>query len=118
MTTTYSVVGTSVARGEGPDKVSGRAVYPADVVLPGMLWGKVLRSPFPHARIISIDTFKARALPGVHAVITGADLLDSNVGRLLRDCPVMARTACGSLAKKWPRWLPRPRRRLTRPCCS
>ena len=91
MTTTYSVVGTSVARGEGPDKVSGRAVYPADVVLPGMLWGKVLRSPFPHARIISIDTSKAKAVPGVHAVITGADLLDSNVGRLLRDCPVMAR---------------------------
>ena len=91
MTTTYSVVGTSVARAEGPDKVSGQAVYPADVVLPGMLWGKVLRSPFPHARIISIDTSRAKAMPGVHAVITGADLLDNNVGRLLRDCPVMAR---------------------------
>ena len=56
-----------------------------------MLWGKVLRSPFPHARIVSIDTSKARALPGVHAVITGQDIPDRRVGRRLRDFPVLAR---------------------------
>ena len=82
MATTYSVVGTSVTRDEGPDKVSGGAKYPADMAVPGTLSGKILRSPFPHARIISIDTSKARAFPGVHAVLTGADLpdlLDSRV---------------------------------------
>ena len=47
MVTPYSIIGKPVTRGEGPDKVSGKAVYPADIVLPGMLWGKVLRSPFP-----------------------------------------------------------------------
>ena len=56
-----------------------------------MLWGKVLRSPFPHARILNIETDTARALPGVHAVVTGADLPDRRVGRLLRDHPVLAR---------------------------
>ena len=91
MATTYSVVGTSVTRDEGPDKVSGGAKYPADVVVPGTLSGKILRSPFPHARIVSIDTSKARAFPGVHAVLTGTDLPDRPVGRLLRDCPVLAR---------------------------
>ena len=66
-------------------------MYAADVSLPGMLWGKVLRSPFPHARIVSIDTTAAKAVPGVHAVITAADLPDSLVGRRLRDMPVLAR---------------------------
>ncbi len=85
MATTYSVVGKSITRDEGPDKVSGNAVYPADVVVPGTLSGKILRSPFPHARIVSIETSKARAVPGVHAVLTGEDLPDRPVGRLLRD---------------------------------
>ena len=84
-------VGTSVTRGEGPDKVSGKAVFAADIVLPGMLWGKVLRSPFPHAKIANIDPSQAKNVPGVHAVITGEDLPDSRVGRLLRDMPVLAR---------------------------
>ncbi len=85
------VIGQSIVRGEGPDKVTGRSVFAADVTLPGMLWGKVLRSPFPHARIVSIDTTQARAVPGVHAVITAADLPDALVGRRLRDMPVLAR---------------------------
>ena len=55
------------------DKVTGRARYGADYAPPGLSWGKVLRSPHPHAKIVSIDTGKAEALPGVHAVITGAD---------------------------------------------
>ena len=91
MTAPYAVVGRSVSRQEAPDKVSGQSVYAADVRLPGMLWGKVLRSPFPHARIVSIDTSRAKQFPGVHAVITGQDIPDRRVGRLLRDCPVLAR---------------------------
>jgi len=91
MATSYSTVGQPVARGEGPDKVSGKAVYPADILLPGMLWGKVLRSPFAHARIIHIDVSKARMVRGVHAVLTGSDLPHRRVGRMLRDTPVLAR---------------------------
>ena len=48
--TTYAVVGTPVTREDGPEKVSGRTCYAGDLRLPGMLWGKVLRSPFPHTR--------------------------------------------------------------------
>src|SRR5207237_1795745 len=69
----------------------GQALYAADLLLPGMLWGKVLRSPYPHANILNIDTAKARQVPGVHAVLTGQDLPDRRVGRLLRDIPVLAR---------------------------
>src|SRR6202035_1067498 len=58
---------------DGPDKVTGAARYTFDVSLPGMLHAKVLRSPHPHARILSIDTRRAEALPGVVAVVTGAD---------------------------------------------
>ena len=88
--TTYSVVGKPVTRQEGPDKVSGKFLYSADVVLPGMIWGKVLRSPYSHARIISIDASRAMALPGVHAVITGKDTAGMRVGRMVRDVPLLA----------------------------
>lgn len=71
---TFKVVGTRPIRHDGADKVTGRAVYGADVQLPGMLFGQVLRSPHAHARIRSIDASKAAALPGVRSVITGADL--------------------------------------------
>ncbi|MBI3978947.1 MAG: xanthine dehydrogenase family protein molybdopterin-binding subunit [Chloroflexi bacterium] len=70
----FSVVGTRPARHDGPDKVTGRAQFGADLNLPGMLHGKVLRSPHAHARIRSIDASRAAALPGVHAVVTAADL--------------------------------------------
>ncbi|MCI0787896.1 MAG: hypothetical protein J4O09_16450, partial [Chloroflexi bacterium] len=90
MVASYTTIGKPITRGEGPDKVSGQALYAADVVLPGMLWGKVLRSPFPHAKIVSIDTSRAKQVPGVHAVITAMDLPGRRVGRLLRDCPVLA----------------------------
>src|SRR5260370_25182224 len=72
----YRVIGTRRVRPDGVDKVTGRAVYGADVQLPRMLHGKILRSPHAHARIRSIDTSKAAALPGVHAIITAADLPD------------------------------------------
>ena len=80
-----------MTRAEGPDKVTGQSQYAADIARPGMLWGKVLRSPFPHAKILNVDTSRASQLAGVHAVITGADLPDRRVGRLLRDIPVLAR---------------------------
>jgi 4-hydroxybenzoyl-CoA reductase alpha subunit len=59
---------------EGLDKSTGRAVYTDDIALPGMLHGKILRSPHPHARIVSLDTAAAAALEGVHAVVTGRDM--------------------------------------------
>jgi CO/xanthine dehydrogenase Mo-binding subunit len=68
-------IGKRTVRPDGADKVTGRAAYAADTTMPGMLWGKVLRSPHPHARIKGIDTSKAEALPGVKAVITGKDLV-------------------------------------------
>jgi len=70
----YRVIGTRPLRPDGVDKVTGRAKYGADYSFPGMLSGKVLRSPYAHALIKSINTDKARALPGVKAVVTSADL--------------------------------------------
>ncbi len=71
----YKVVGTRPIRHDGYDKVTGKALYGADVDLPGMVFGKVLRSPHPHARIRSIDTSKAEAHPQVLAVATANDLV-------------------------------------------
>ncbi len=80
----YEVIGTRPIRPDGTDKVTGRALYGADIRLPGMLYGMVLRSPHAHARILSIDTRKAEALPGVRAVVTAADLpdLESKISEL------------------------------------
>src|SRR5689334_6351185 len=72
--TKYRVIGTRPVRPDGVDKVTGRAVYGADVVLPRMAHGKILRSPYAHARIKRIETRVAEALPGVLAVMTAADL--------------------------------------------
>ncbi|MFY9136570.1 xanthine dehydrogenase family protein molybdopterin-binding subunit [Zwartia sp.] len=71
---TFKSVGTSPIRPDGVPKVTGMAQYGADYSLPGMLWAKILRSPHAHARIRSINTSKAEALPGVKAVLTSADL--------------------------------------------
>src|SRR5579884_1658141 len=70
------VVGTRPIRPDGVDKVTGRAAFGADMVMPGMLWGKIKRSPHAHARILSINCDKALALPGVKAVVTRADFPD------------------------------------------
>ena len=70
----YNVVGKRPIRHDGYDKVTGRALYGADVDLPGLLHGQVLRSPHAHARILKIDTSRARAHPEVRAVVTSADL--------------------------------------------
>ncbi|MBV9457714.1 MAG: xanthine dehydrogenase family protein molybdopterin-binding subunit [Bradyrhizobium sp.] len=69
-------IGQRTIRPDGVDKVTGRAAFAADTTMPGMIWGKVLRSPHPHARIKSINTAKAEALPGVKAVITSRDIVD------------------------------------------
>jgi len=69
-------IGKRTIRPDGEDKVTGRAAYSADTRLPGMIWGKVLRSPHPHARIKSINTAKAEALPGVKAVVTAKDIVE------------------------------------------
>jgi CO/xanthine dehydrogenase Mo-binding subunit len=60
----FSIIGTSVQRVDGAEKVTGKARYAGDLVVPGMIEGKFLRSPYAHARILSIDTRQAEALPG------------------------------------------------------
>ncbi len=72
----YKVVGTRPIRHDGADKVTGKAVYGTDLNLPGMLWGKVLRSPYAHARIKAIDTSRVEAHPDVKAVATYRDVED------------------------------------------
>jgi CO/xanthine dehydrogenase Mo-binding subunit len=76
-------------RVEGPLKVTGAARYTADVSLPGMLWLAYTRSPRPHARVISVDTSAAKQVPGVHAVLTGADIGHVGLGRRLLDWPAL-----------------------------
>ncbi|MEX2031316.1 MAG: xanthine dehydrogenase family protein molybdopterin-binding subunit, partial [Dehalococcoidia bacterium] len=78
----YRVIGTRPVRPDGVDKVTGRAEYGADVKLEGMLYAAVLRSPHAHARIKSIDTSKAAALPGVKAIATHDDFPKQESGTL------------------------------------
>ncbi|MFQ5682416.1 MAG: xanthine dehydrogenase family protein molybdopterin-binding subunit [Candidatus Binatia bacterium] len=84
-TKNFSVVGQKVTRFEGYEKVTGEARYIADIVLPGMLAGKILRSPFPHARIVSIDTSKAAKLHGVRTVVTADDTIRQGWGAFFPD---------------------------------
>src|SRR5216684_2318881 len=74
-------IGKRTPRPDGADKVTGRAAYAADTNMPGMIWGKVLRSPHAHARIKSIDTSKAEAMPGVEAVMTAKDIVDFPIAK-------------------------------------
>src|SRR6266478_4936586 len=75
----FKVIGTRPIRHDGEDKVTGRAKYGADYAFPGMLHGKVLRSPHAHARVKSINYEKALELPGVMAVITAADFPECKI---------------------------------------
>lgn len=86
------VVGHSIPRVDGFEKVTGRARYTPDLIVPGMLHGAVLRSPLPHAQIRQIDTARALAVSGVVAVLTGADVsdLDPFIGHVIRDHPLIA----------------------------
>ena len=81
----YKYVGTRPVRPDGLDKVTGRARFAADLSLPGMLAGHVLRSPHAHARIVSIDTSSAEAMPGVKAVVTSADFPELEPGDAQRN---------------------------------
>ncbi|MDA1096139.1 MAG: xanthine dehydrogenase family protein molybdopterin-binding subunit [Chloroflexi bacterium] len=89
-TTDYRVIGQPVARADGPEKVTGLGKYSIDVVPPGTLWAKVLRSPYPHARVVRVDTSRALALPGVRAVLTGEDVRGVRTGKRVWDEPVLA----------------------------
>lgn len=86
----YKNVNKPVPRIEGAEKVSGRLRYAADYEIPGSLYAKMLRADLPHARIAGIDTTMAAQLPGVHAVITGADLPPVLTGLRMKDMPPLA----------------------------
>ena len=85
-----NIVGHPMERIEGPDKVGGKTVYTADVKLPGLIWGKCLRSPLAHARIARVDASRAKKVKGVRAVLTGEDLPPFRVGLSLQDTPILA----------------------------
>jgi len=85
------VVGKGVPRVDARVKATGEAKYAVDIVLPGMLHGKFLRSPYAHARILNIDTSKAEKLPGVKKVITAKDLPEGNTGPFVFDKPPLSR---------------------------
>src|SRR5713226_3186011 len=76
MVSSYQAIGKPTPRVDGAEKVTGQARYAADFTLPDTIWGKTLNCPYSHARIVRIDTTAARQVPGVHAVITGADTRD------------------------------------------
>jgi len=94
------IIGSPVTRSEGLEKVSGRAIYATDVVLPDMLWGKVLRSPIPYGRIKKLDFSKAAALRGVHAIVTGKDVSGSLIGRKIYDMPILAEAVVRFVGEK------------------
>jgi CO/xanthine dehydrogenase Mo-binding subunit len=96
----YKTIGKMIGRVEGREKVSGRAKYSADQILPGTVWGKCLRSPLPHAKILSIDTSEAEALPGVLAVLTAKDIPAVLTGRRIRDMPMLAQDRVRFIGEK------------------
>src|SRR5215813_8968640 len=96
----HRIIGQPIGRLDGSAKVRGEARYSADVALPGLIWGKTLRSPLPHARIVRIDTAKARALDGVLAVLTAQDLPDILVGRRMFVMPLLARDRVRFIGEK------------------
>ena len=70
----HRVIGTDYLKPDAPAKVTGQTIFADDLVLPRMLWCRLLRSPHPHAKVLSVDTAPAAAMPGVKAVLTGKDL--------------------------------------------
>src|SRR5688572_24363779 len=90
MASSKQFVGIPTPRVEGELKVSGQAKYAVDITVPGMVWGKLLRSPIASGKIKRIDTSKAEALPGVRAVVIGADCAGLKIGRRLYDMPILA----------------------------
>jgi CO/xanthine dehydrogenase Mo-binding subunit len=86
----FRTIGKGLPRIEGEGKVTGQTKYAADLRFEDLLWAKVLRASVPHARIVNVDTSKAKALKGVRAVLTGADVKDIFVGTRVKDQPVLA----------------------------
>jgi CO/xanthine dehydrogenase Mo-binding subunit len=86
----FSSVGSPTIRSDGHPKVTGATHYTADHNLPGMIWGKCLRSPLPHAQIRRIDVQKAKKIKGVFAVVTATDLPARLTGIILKDMPILA----------------------------
>ena len=86
-----NVVGTSAKRIDGIEKVTGTAQFTVDIELPRLIHAKVKRSPVPHAEIVRIDTSRAKDLPGVRAVVTGAEIPDVRMGVLTLDEHLLAR---------------------------
>jgi 4-hydroxybenzoyl-CoA reductase alpha subunit len=80
MSTIFNVVGQRLPMHDAAAKAKGTAQFTDDILLPGMLYGKILRSPLPHARILHIDTSRAEKLPGVKGVVTGKDIPDRQYG--------------------------------------
>src|SRR3989304_692456 len=85
------MVGKAVAKGDALEKATGRATYVGDLHFPGMLHGKILKSPHPHARILNIDVQACLKAPGVKAVVTGKDIPDVKLGWTRRDWHLLAR---------------------------
>jgi CO/xanthine dehydrogenase Mo-binding subunit len=81
------IVGRKIPKKDAPLKATGAAVYIQDLKVPGMLYGKILYSKYPHARIVKIDTSAAEALPGVKAVLTSADVPNNFKFGFLKDNP-------------------------------
>jgi CO/xanthine dehydrogenase Mo-binding subunit len=96
----YQVIGRPIPRTDNTEKVTGAARYTADVLLPGTLWAKTLRSPHPHARILRIDVSRAEKAPGVRAVITGKDVRGILYGRRYRDISVLAQDRARFLGER------------------
>ena len=111
----FSVVGKRVPNVDGWEKVTGSGKYTVDMVLPNMLYGKILRSPHPHARIMGIDTHRAEALPGVKIVLTGKDTLGGRTesGGVIVTCATRRYSAgrrSAMWATRWRRWQRRRKR--------
>ena len=85
-----TLIGRSVVRGDARAKVTGQFEYGVDVSLPGMLHAKVRRSEIQHGLLRQVDVTRALAIPGVHAVLTGADVKDCLASRFVRDEPILA----------------------------
>ena len=86
----YRVIGTPVERVDGPEMLSGQALYGPDVKLPGMLWGKILRSPIPHGKVLRVDVEKATKHPGVKKVICAQDVPSRLYGYAIEDEHIFA----------------------------
>ena len=96
----YSLVGKAVPRIDALEKVTGKMKYISDIELPGMLVGRILRSPLAHGRIKRSDTGKAMNLPGVKSIVTGADFPESRYGMFVKDQPPLARDKVRYIGEK------------------